>query len=44
MKARALVVVLDGVGVGALPDAGRYGDEGANTLRNVLLAGRPRLP
>ena len=44
MRARALVVVLDGVGVGALPDAGRYGDDGANTLRNVLLAGRPRLP
>jgi phosphopentomutase len=41
---RVLVVVLDGVGVGALPDAGRYGDEGANTLRNVLAAASPRLP
>lgn len=44
MTPRALVVVLDGVGVGALPDAARYGDEGANTLRNVLAAGRPSLP
>ena len=44
MSPRALVVVLDGVGVGALPDAGRYGDGGANTLRNVLAAARPRLP
>ncbi len=44
MKPRALVVVLDGVGVGALPDAEAYGDAGANTLRNVLRATDPRLP
>lgn len=30
--------------MGALPDAGAYGDEGANTLRNVLAAARPSLP
>jgi phosphopentomutase len=36
--------VLDGVGVGALPDADAYGDGGANTLRNVLRAANPRLP
>ena len=29
---RAIVVVLDSVGIGALPDAGRYGDEGSDTL------------
>jgi len=32
---RALVIVLDGVGVGALPDAARYGDEGSDTLGNL---------
>ena len=32
---RFLYVVLDGVGAGALPDAGHYGDEGANTLGNL---------
>ena len=44
MSPRALVTVLDGVGVGALPDAGAWGDAGANTLRNVLRAASPRLP
>ncbi len=44
MSPRAVVVVLDGVGVGALPDAGEYGDAGANTLRNVLRAANPKLP
>ncbi len=33
---RAVVVVLDGAGVGALPDASDYGDAGANTLFHVL--------
>jgi phosphopentomutase len=32
---RAIVIVMDGVGVGALPDAAAYGDEGSNTLGNV---------
>jgi hypothetical protein len=32
---RVFLVVLDGVGMGALPDAGRYGDSGANTLLHV---------
>ncbi|MFS8664951.1 MAG: phosphopentomutase [Limnochordales bacterium] len=42
---RAALVVLDGVGVGALPDADRFGDEGSNTLRNTALAvGGLRLP
>jgi phosphopentomutase len=30
------VCVLDGVGAGALPDAGAYGDEGASTLLHVI--------
>ena len=33
---RAVIVVLDGAGVGALPDAPAYGDAGAATLYNVL--------
>ena len=35
---RACVIVLDAVGAGALPDAGEYGDEGADTLGNVARA------
>lgn len=34
--ARVIIVVLDGAGVGSLPDACFYGDEGANTLLHVL--------
>ncbi len=32
---RVFVVVLDGVGVGALPDASAYGDDGSDTLGNI---------
>ena len=32
---RAVVIVLDGVGAGAAPDANLYGDEGANSLGNT---------
>jgi phosphopentomutase len=35
---RAFVVVLDACGVGALPDAAIYGDEGANTLAHLAEA------
>ena len=31
---RAIVIVLDGVGVGQAPDAAQYGDAGANCLSN----------
>lgn len=42
---RAFVVVLDACGVGALPDAGAYGDEGADTLGHLArLAGGLELP
>jgi phosphopentomutase len=42
---RAFVVVADACGVGALPDAADYGDEGANTLAHVARAvGGLRLP
>ena len=32
---RAIVIVLDSVGIGELPDAALYGDEGSNTLGNI---------
>jgi phosphopentomutase len=35
---RAVVIVLDGVGVGQAPDAARYGDAGANCLTNCAEA------
>jgi phosphopentomutase len=33
---RALLLVLDSVGIGHAPDAAQYGDEGANTLGHIL--------
>jgi phosphopentomutase len=36
MARRAAIVVLDGLGIGAAHDAAAYGDEGSNTLGNVL--------
>ncbi len=35
MVSRALIIILDGLGVGALPDAHLYGDENTNTLGNM---------
>ncbi len=39
-----VTIVLDGVGVGFLPDAVSYGDEGSNTLSHVCDRCRPHLP
>jgi phosphopentomutase len=35
LTARAIVLVLDSVGVGELPDAASYGDQGSDTLGNI---------
>jgi len=35
---RILLIVLDGLGIGELPDAGEYGDIGSNTLKNTAAA------
>jgi phosphopentomutase len=35
---RAIILVLDGVGIGAAPDAADYGDVGSNTLGNLAKA------
>lgn len=47
--ARALLLILDSLGIGGAPDAARFGDAGASTLGHIsdwrLCAGRPlRLP
>lgn len=41
---RVFLVVLDSVGIGELPDAARYGDEGSNTLKSCVLKGKAELP
>ena len=33
---RAVIVVLDSLGIGALKDAADYGDAGTNTLRSII--------
>jgi len=35
---RVILIVLDSVGIGALPDADLFGDEGSDTLRNTARA------
>jgi phosphopentomutase len=44
MKRRAIVLVCDSLGVGELPDAKDFGDEGSNTLGHVLESQKPSLP
>ncbi|HEY8711330.1 MAG TPA: phosphopentomutase [Thermoanaerobaculia bacterium] len=41
---RAIVIVCDSLGVGELPDARDFGDEGANTLGHILRDQKPNLP
>ena len=36
MPRKIVIIVLDSLGIGALPDAAEYGDEGSNTLKHVL--------
>jgi phosphopentomutase len=45
MKIRkAALIVIDALGVGALPDAAAYGDEGANTFGHLYEACHPDIP
>jgi phosphopentomutase len=44
MKKRAIILVCDSLGVGDLPDAVEFGDEGSNTLGHVLSLQKPHLP
>lgn len=42
---RVFVIVMDGIGIGELPDAYMYGDEGSNTLGNTVRAvGKIEIP
>ena len=38
MAHRAIILVLDGVGIGEAPDAAAYGDQGSDTLGNIARA------
>jgi len=44
MVRRVILTVLDSCGVGELPDAARYGDEGSNTLGNLAAQIPLRVP
>jgi len=44
MFRRAIVIVMDSVGVGELPDAGSYGDRGSNTIGNIAKRVPLKLP
>jgi len=39
-----ITIILDGVGIGAQPDADQYGDAGTHTLGHICETARPRLP
>ncbi len=41
---RAIVIVLDSVGIGELPDASSYGDQGSNTVGNIAKRVPLKLP
>ena len=41
---RVVVIVLDSVGIGELPDAAHYGDQGSNTLGNIARQVPLRIP
>lgn len=44
MIERAVLIVMDSVGIGELPDAADYGDVGSNTLGHIAEAVKLRLP
>ncbi len=44
MAYRVILIVLDSVGVGELPDAAGYGDEGSNTVGNIARAVPLQIP
>lgn len=41
---RVIWIILDSVGIGELPDAALFGDEGSNTLENIALETKLELP
>src|SRR5688500_5736906 len=41
---RVILIVMDSVGVGELPDAAEYGDEGSNTVGNIARVRPLKIP
>ena len=41
---RILLIVLDGAGIGAMPDAHEWGDAGSDTIGHILDSRQVRLP
>ena len=41
---RIFLIVLDSLGAGALPDADKFGDEGASTLGSLFGTGKLEIP
>ena len=41
---KAILIVLDSVGIGEMPDSAAYGDAGADTLGHIFAAVHPELP
>ena len=44
MSKKAILIVLDSVGIGALEDAASYGDAGADTLGHIINTCNPEIP
>ena len=44
MAERVFLIVLDSVGIGEMPDAKNYGDEGSNTLKVCFDTGKLNIP
>jgi len=44
MNKKAILIVLDSVGIGELPDAENYGDKGADTLGHIINTCHPHIP
>jgi len=44
MNKKAILIVLDSVGIGELPDAASYGDAGSDTLGHIINTCHPQLP
>ncbi|MBQ9365036.1 MAG: phosphopentomutase [Schwartzia sp.] len=44
MGKRLYIIVLDGFGIGAMPDAENFGDDGANTLKSVMKSSKFSAP
>lgn len=41
---RAIIIVLDSLGIGEAPDADKYGDIGSDTLGHIYKYGNVKLP